>query len=220
MAVAQRRWQLLGSAIRKAAAATSAQAELDDVSVRKFATFGLFCVVPVRAGQEAGTGAAALPLELAGKAEDAAALPLELAGKAEGAAAGEWQRFTLSAADTDVNSDSQPQPTITFDVWQPQVRVSLRDMMGFNNTGNVCVWPSEEVLAYWCAQRLGTSSCGNNSGSAAASLSMFHGKRVCELGAGRAGLAGLTGACWWVVDARKSSARVHPWWGGGVYLRI
>jgi calmodulin-lysine N-methyltransferase len=52
---------------------------------------------------------------------------------------------------------------------------SLDAMMGFNNTGNVCVWPSEEVLTHYCASR----------------PAEFAGKRVCELGAGMAGLAGI-----------------------------
>lgn len=51
----------------------------------------------------------------------------------------------------------------------------LKDMLGFNNTGNVCVWPSEEVLAHWLLTN------GD-----------FHqSHRVCEIGGGMASLAGL-----------------------------
>lgn len=72
-------------------------------------------------------------------------------------------------------------------VRHPYRTFTASDLMGFNNTGNICVWPSEEVLAYYGLSNQNLFSC----------------KSVLELGGGMSCLAGL------MIGKYTSASRVH-----------
>ena len=167
---AAERWKFLQRAILSAKRQTATptnETEIHTVSVRRFSSFGLFRV------------ATCTPSCLS-DADSAQPPPIS----------GLWQLYSYA-------SSGLLPSAIEASVKVLEPRVSLEAMVGFNNTGNVCVWPAEEVLAYYCLEH----------------RELFKGSTVCELGCGMTGLAGLMLACTHapshvlLTDGNKSSVQ-------------
>ena len=166
--LAQERWKILKSAIVAAKRRQTDQNKLQGnlASVRRFSGFGLFKMATL-SKQEPSMASSSSTQDDLEPCENHRDHPniKQYQGK--------W--FQYEHCVSAVGSDVHISPVVKH----LTETTSLEDMMGFNNTGNVCVWPAEEVLAHYCLRN----------------AEMFEGKVVCELGCGMTALAGVMLAC-------------------------
>ena len=180
--IAVSRWKILRKAILNSGSRSKGECgtekEQDDgtscASVRSFSSFELFSVTDI--DEEGGEEASAL----------------YSSHKATGLV---WKRYSYKRTSSDAGSKTDcgnneddwrgnraphrasegEKDSISAFISHLPPSTSLATMMGFNNTGNVCVWPSEQVLAHYCLEN----------------RDQFLGKSVCELGGGMTCLAGV-----------------------------
>lgn len=149
--VAAERWKFLKSAIVKSSKESNCEAEDSQLwhrtSVRRFGSFKLFFL------EELPSPEAKL---LCGAHLSCCTEP----------GADTWIRYSYKDASLAVSAKVK---FLTSSA-------SLSTIAGFNNTGNICLWPSEEVMAWYCLRN---------------AHRLFSGRRVCELGCGMTALAGV-----------------------------
>lgn len=162
------RWKILKRAILAASRRSQGDAEqTTGVSVRSFTSFELFNITDIEAEELNSIPAGAESIWKRYSYERGIAACAELSDKDTG-------RTTDGGKGTEEPS-GKGCDKVSVIISHLSPKTSLEAMMGFNNTGNVCVWPSEEVLAHYCLE----------------SMDQFRGKSVCELGGGMTCLAGL-----------------------------
>ena len=172
--VAKRRWKILRCAVVEAAKAEAEKAKADEeeeISVRRFSSFQLFRVGHIDPPVLGTSDGENRPLKRKHISDRRDPTATERDGDG-GDDVVSWLEYRLG---------EEKRKSLKICLRSP--KISLRDLADFgnvDNTGNVCVWPAEEVLAFYLARRPG----------------LVRGKVVVELGGGMTCLAGLVAAKW------------------------
>ena len=181
--LAKARWGILASAIRrqkKSGHDDDDQNMVEGASVRCFSSFDLFDVQQIGAEEDGGVWLSySFPLKKQIGGNESPLLKNGRKNEHHASQQGEslYEGAMEKRESREQEDERGKRRTIEVQVRLLQKNVSLQDMIGFNNTGNVCVWPSEEVLAYYCLTHAELFARGS--------------RRVCEIGAGMTGLAAL-----------------------------
>lgn len=157
LSLARQRWNILSKALEKKSLLLNAF-EKPAGSIRQFSSFGLIqiCANPINQRREIVCDNTFFhPSNNVNKDQDKG-----------------WHSCIC------VDAESFPN-NVLLEIYFPTERIPIEELFnGFDNTGNVCLWPSEEILAYYCLKN----------------KELFCGNSVCELGGGQTCLSGLVTA--------------------------
>ena len=171
--LAAERWKILKDTIISAKRKTATQdfwCHMNAASVRRFTSFNLFAISEaLQATVKRDEGSSSKQMQPQDGVDSS---------QPHTPVCGIWLKYEPTA-DTAAHLNMSGSTPVTVIIKHITESTSLEALMGFNNTGNICVWPSEEVLAFYCLKY----------------SKQFEGKAVCELGCGMTGLAGVTLAC-------------------------
>ena len=171
--LAAERWKILKDAIisaKRKTASHDSRSQMNTASVRRFTSFNLFAISDIHQDMvKRDEGSSSEQMQPHNDTEHS---------QPHMSICRTWLKYEPTA-DTAANLNMSSSTPVAVIVKHITESTSLEALMGFNNTGNICIWPSEEVLAYYCLKY----------------SKQFEGKVVCELGCGMTGLAGVTLAC-------------------------